>query len=99
MAHTPDRVPCPRFSLSVDQSIIHGYLGNRRAMFTSLCSRGFSRQAITDRARELGLSDQFIKRCAVGNPDVAMRTCLQCNTTFLSMGPQNRLCPRCKKRN
>ncbi len=88
----------PAFTNSIDGCIIKGFLDNRRAMFKKLTTMGFSRNAIIDRARELGLSDQFIKKCSVGNHDVAMRTCLGCNERFLSMGVGNRLCPRCRNR-
>jgi Fe2+ transport system protein FeoA len=88
----------PSFTNSIDGCIIKGFLDNRRAMFKKLTTMGFSRNAIIDRARELGLSDQFIKKCSVGHHDVAMRTCLGCNERFLSMGVENRLCPRCRNR-
>jgi len=86
------------FTSSIDGTIIKGFLENRRAMFKKLTTMGFTRTAILDRAKELGLSDQFIKKCSVGNHKVAMRTCLGCNSRFLSMGVGNRLCPRCRNR-
>ena len=88
----------PAFTNSIDSWIIKGFLDNRRAMFKKLTTMGFTRNAIMDRARELGLSDQFIKKCSVGNHDVAMRTCLGCSERFLSMGVGNRLCHRCRNR-
>ena len=86
------------FTNSIDGAIIKGFLENRRAMFKKLSTMGFSRSAVLHRAKELGLSDQFLKKCTVGNHDVAMRTCLGCNARFLSMGVGNRLCPRCRNR-
>ena len=86
------------FTSSIDGTIIKGFLENRRAMFKKLGSMGFTRSAILDRAKELGLSDQFLKKCSVGNHKVAMRICLGCNARFLSMGVGNRLCPRCRNR-
>lgn len=86
------------FTNSIDGTIIKGFLENRRAMFKKLTTMGFSRSAILDRAKELGLSDQFLKKCSVGNHNVAMRDCLGCNARFLSMGVGNRLCPRCRNR-
>jgi hypothetical protein len=88
----------PAFDNSIDGCIIRGFLDNRRAMFKKLITLGFTRNAILDRAKELGLSDQFLKKCSVGSHDVAMRTCLGCNDSFLSMGVGNRLCPRCRNR-
>ena len=86
------------FTNSIDGCIIKGFLENRRAMFKKLTTMGYSRSAIIDRAKELGLSDQFLKKCSVGNHDVAMRMCLGCNARFLSMGVGTRLCPRCRNR-
>jgi len=86
------------FNSSIDGTIIKGFLENRRAMFKKLATMGFTRSAVMDRAKELGLSEQFLKKCSVGNHDVAMRTCLGCNARFLSMGVGNRLCPRCRNR-
>jgi hypothetical protein len=60
--------------------------------------RGFDREAVVERARELGLTEQFIKWCALSEPDVALRACLGCANRFLSVGVQNRLCPRCRTR-
>lgn len=92
-----DNTACA-FTNSVDRTIIKGFLENRRAMFKKLATMGFTRSAVLDRAKELGLSDQFVKKCSVGNHKVAMRTCLGCNARFLSMGVGNRLCPRCRNR-
>ena len=86
------------FTASVDGIIIEGFLDDRKAMFMKLKNMGFSRNAVNDRARRLGLSDQFIKRCAIGDPDVGLRICLRCGERFLSVGFQNRLCARCKNR-
>ena len=88
----------PAFTSSIDGCIIKGFLDNRRAMFKKLTTMGFTRNAILHRAKELGLSDQFLKKCSIGNHNVAMRTCLGCNARFLSMGVGNRLCPRCRNR-
>ncbi len=87
------------FSATHDDWIVKSFLSGRKVVFASLERLGFSRIDIMNRARRLGLSDQFLKRCAVGNPDVAMRACLGCGERFLSVGVQNRLCLRCKNRN
>lgn len=88
----------PRFSSTVDGNIVDGFLGDTTGMVDRLESLGFSRESIFHRARQLGLTDQFIKRCAIGNPDVALRSCLGCGERFLSVGIQNRLCNRCRAR-
>jgi len=91
-------VEAPMFTASVDDSIIKGFLADRREMIKRLKCKGFTRNAILDRARHLGLSDQFVKWCSIGATDVALRNCLGCGERFLSVGFQNRLCPRCKNR-
>jgi hypothetical protein len=88
----------PTFTADIDGAIIRGFLDDRRALFRKLSRLGFSRGAVIDRARQLGLSEQFVKRCSVGDPDVALRTCLRCGERFLSVGFQNRLCNRCKSK-
>jgi len=88
----------PVFNASIDDCIVEGFLTDRRATIRSLKARGFSRSAVIDRARQLGLSEQFIKACSIGEAAVALRICLRCNERFLSVGVQNRLCHRCKTR-
>jgi len=89
----------PPFTAVIDRCIIKGFLGNRKEMYRQLRSQGYTRGAVLDRAQQLGLSDQFVKSCTVGNPDVALRTCLGCGNRFLSVGFQNRLCAHGKSRN
>ena len=98
MACPKNKTAPASFSASIDRCIIEGFLADRRGMIEKLKSKGFSKSEIDDRARELGLSEQFLKACSVGNSDVALRTCLGCGERFLSIGFQNRLCPRCKNR-
>jgi hypothetical protein len=86
----------PPFTLDIDDCIVRGYLSNRRAMLRELAGQGYSRSAVLHRARELGLSAQFVKWCAIGKPDVALRACLGCGVSFVSVGSHNRLCPRCR---
>ena len=86
------------FTASIDDSIVKWFLKDKNEIIKRLKSMGFRRAAIIDRARELGLSEQFLKWCSVSNPKVALRDCLGCAERFLSVGVQNRLCPRCKNR-
>jgi len=86
------------FSASIDRFIIEGFIEDQRNMFKKLRTMGFSKSSVMNRAKQLGLSDQFVKKCSVGDHKVAMRNCLGCNAHFLSVGFQNRLCPRCKNR-
>jgi hypothetical protein len=89
----------PRFTLALDDLILDGFFKNQNVMFRKLTSMGFSRTEVIDRAKQLlGLSNQFLKRCTIGHPAVALRKCLNCAETFLSLGFHNRLCNRCKGR-
>ncbi len=86
------------FTASIDDSIVEWFIKDKNEIIKRLTSKGFRKAAVMDRARELGLSEQFLKWCALGNPDVALRACLGCGERFLSVGVQNRLCPRCKNK-
>ena len=86
------------FTASVDDSIVDWLLNDRRESLDRLVRMGFRRSALLQRGRDLGLSEQFLKRCSVGNPSVALRNCLGCGERFLSIGMQNRMCPRCRHR-
>jgi hypothetical protein len=98
MKDEQDKTETPRFSLAIDGMIIEWFLSNRESMLNKLMAMGYSSSEISDRAKQLGLSEQFAKRCSVGNADVALRKCLKCGERFLSVGIQNRLCNRCKGR-
>ena len=87
------------FTPAIDKRIIEGFLGDREAMINELSRSGFNRPRIPERARNLGLSDHFIKnfhRSGTDVADVAVRRCLKCNEPFASMGPHNRMCRRCQ---
>lgn len=96
MADHPREFESPAFTAAIDGCIVRGYLDDRRAMIRELKDKGFSREAILDRARHLGLSTQFLRRCSIGEPKLDLRHCLGCGEGFLSVGIQNRLCPRCR---
>ncbi len=98
MPSEPEKTDIPDFTASVDGLIVEGFLSKRTDAIEKLKDMGFTQSAITDRAKYLGLSEQFIKWCSVGNPRVALRNCLGCGERFLSVGFQNRLCPRCRNR-
>lgn len=98
MTRASSQSEVPVFSDSVDDCIVEGFLTDRRATIRSLRARGFTRAAVIDRARQLGLSEQFIKACSIGEAAVALRPCLRCDERFLSVGVHNRLCHRCKTR-
>ena len=73
-------------------------------------SKGFSEGIILRRAAELGLSEALLRQVKGVAADLAgerpgrrsapdalgARTCLSCDRVFLSTGPGNRLCMRCR---
>lgn len=84
------------FSPEIDRQIIEGFLGDRDVMLRSLEGAGISREAIFRRAGKLGLTRDFLEQCRFGGVEPAVRRCLNCNEAFVSLGPQNRLCKRCR---
>jgi len=84
------------FTPEIDERILKGFLSDQNSIVEELESEGFIRRAIFKRARDLGFTDQFMEQYRLGSTDVAIRQCLRCNSDFASMGPHNRLCPRCQ---
>jgi hypothetical protein len=96
----------PRF----DRRIIEGMLHDRQAFIAEMQGQGFAEAEILRRAAELGLSEALIRQVQGVAADLAgerpgrrtapsslgARTCLQCDRVFLSSGPGNRLCVRCR---
>ena len=71
---------------------------NKEATLRELAKAGFPRSVVLERAGKLGLTGDLLKRQHLDRRDVSVRRCLNCDETFLSMGSQNRLCNRCRKR-
>jgi hypothetical protein len=88
----------PPFTLEIDKQIVEGFLVDQEATLRSLASAGLSRREVLDRASLLGLSNDVIKSHRLSGAVVSVRKCLSCDDVFLSVGPQNRLCNRCRKR-
>ncbi|MBI3180494.1 MAG: hypothetical protein HYZ27_12590 [Deltaproteobacteria bacterium] len=94
----------------LDRRIIEGMLKDRRRLFDDLAKEGYSPNMILRRAADLGLSEAFIRQVQGVAADLAgerpggrktptalgARTCLSCDRVFLSSGPGNRLCMRCR---
>jgi len=99
-----------RFDSRVDRRIIEGMLHDRDALMTEMGQRGINNGAVLRRAAELGLSEALIRQVKGVAADLAgerpgrksppsslgARTCLCCDRVFLSAGPGNRLCMRCR---
>ena len=88
----------PQFSRIIDNLIIDGFFEDELAMYEKLQKMGFSKEVITTRSKQLGLSRQFLKRYPDKKSEAGMRECLRCSEKFLSAGFQNRLCSRCTNR-
>ena len=94
----------------LDRRIIEGMLRDRNAFINEMMAEGFTGWAVLRRAGELGLSEALIRQVKGVAADLAgerpgrrpapsslgARTCLSCDRVFLSSGPGNRLCMRCR---
>lgn len=94
----------------LDRHIIDGMLEDKDAFLDSMQHQGYARESVLRRAAELGLSEALIRQVMGVAADLAgerpgrrrapsslgARKCLQCDRVFLSSGPGNRLCMRCR---
>jgi hypothetical protein len=94
----------------LDRRIIEGMLRDRKALVEELAREGWTSAAVMRRAADLGFSEAFIRQVQGVAADLAgerpgakktptalgARTCLSCDRVFLSSGPGNRLCMRCR---
>jgi hypothetical protein len=99
-----------RYDEVLDRRIIEGMLTNRDDIMTELRREGMSEADILRRSADLGISEALIRQVKgvaadlAGDrssnrsapPSLAARNCLQCDRVFLSTGPGNRLCMRCR---
>ena len=95
---------------SLDRRIIEGMLDDREIFLAAMAKEGFTTNAVLRRAAELGLSEALVRQVKGVAADLAgerpgrraapsalgARTCLSCDRVFLSSGPGNRLCMRCR---
>jgi len=102
--------PAMRDDPVLDRRIIEGMLHDRRALLEQLGKEGIKPSVIMRRAADLGLSEAYIRQVQGVAADLAgerpgnkrtpttlgARTCLSCDRVFLSAGPGNRLCMRCR---
>ncbi len=94
----------------LDRRIIEGMLTDRATLLTELASKDITGAAVVRRAADLGLSEAYLCHVQTVAADLAgdrpgarrvpgslaARDCLSCNRVFLSSGPGNRICPRCR---
>ena len=95
---------------ALDRRIIEGMLRDRKALGEEMATEGWTSAAVMRRAAALGFSEAFIRQVQGVAADLAgerpgakktptalgARTCLSCDRVFLSSGPGNRLCMRCR---
>jgi hypothetical protein len=94
----------------LDRRIIEGMLRDKTVFLEEMANEGYTSNAVLKRAAELGLSEALIRQVKGVAADLAgerpgrrpapsslgARTCLSCDRVFLSSGPGNRLCMRCR---
>jgi hypothetical protein len=94
----------------LDRRIIEGMLKDRKELLDQLHVEGMTSTQVLRRAAELGLSEALLRQVKGVAADLAgerpgrrpapsslgARTCLSCDRVFLSTGPGNRLCMRCR---
>ncbi len=102
--------PATRYDPVLDRRIIEGMLTDRKALLEDLAKEGIKPGVVMRRAADLGLSEAYIRQVQGVAADLAgerpghrktpmmlgARTCLSCDRVFLSAGPGNRLCMRCR---
>ena len=108
LGSTPE--PSFREDPRLDRRIIEGMLRDRNGFLDEMEMEGFTTNTVLRRAAELGLSEAMIRQVKGVAADLAgerpgrrpapsslgARTCLSCDRVFLSSGPGNRLCMRCR---
>lgn len=87
----------PVFSPEVTRQIVDGMFTDREAMLEALEKLGFTRDDVLQHTFNLGLSVQFIELCRLTGDKPKLRCCLSCEREFVSLGPQNRMCRRCRR--
>jgi hypothetical protein len=102
--------PATRYDPRLDRRIIEGMLHDRKSLMDDLAEEGIKAAVVMRRAADLGLSEAYIRQVQGVAADLAgerpghkrtpttlgARTCLSCDRVFLSAGPGNRLCMRCR---
>lgn len=85
-------------SPELDAQIIAALVAEDTLPQALLLRAGVGEAAVRARARDLGLSKEFIKNCRLSDSRPGMRVCIRCDARFLSTGVHNRLCRHCPRR-
>ena len=95
----PSRIPETAWSNpDLDARIIEALVAEDTLPEALLLQAGVAEAIVRARARDLGLSKEFIKNCRLSESRPGMRVCIRCDTRFLSSGVHNRLCRHCPRR-
>ncbi len=98
MAAQPSNTPSTPNTPELDREIVAALIHKEQALLDDLHRRGLTEAALNERAGQLGLTSELIKRCRLAGTQPSLRTCVKCDARFLSAGPHNRLCRRCPPR-
>jgi carbamoylphosphate synthase small subunit len=94
----------------MDRYIIEGMLADPDALIAELGRKGIKQAMVLQRAADCGISESILRQMKRVAADLAgdkatksrlstgvrARQCLSCDRVFLSTGPGNRLCSRCR---
>lgn len=96
---TPSRIPNAAWSSpELDALIIAALVAEDTLPPALLLRAGVDESVVRARARELGVSKEFIKHCRLTDSRPGMRVCVRCDAKFLSTGVHNRMCRQCSRR-
>ena len=79
----------------LDQEIIDCLVLDDPKALGALAKRAGGMVVLRTRAREIGLTREFLRTCREAQTRAGMRACMNCDRDFLSWSPRNRLCKRC----
>jgi hypothetical protein len=85
-------------STEIDRQVIAALIHTEPTLLQALYCSGITKEVVNASAARLGLTNELIKRCRLTGTRPSLRTCIKCDASFLSAGPQNRLCRRCPPR-
>ncbi|MCA9636615.1 MAG: hypothetical protein KC420_11365 [Myxococcales bacterium] len=92
-----DQKRAPISRAEIDRRIIAAFLEEDDPALEEVVP-GLSAADIRRRAVEIGLSRALVRDSRLSGDRLAMRACVRCDARFLSVGPQNRLCRACSRR-
>ena len=81
----------------LDQQTIDRFIAEGDGLMRSLPADNSTEALLRARARALGMTSEFIKKCRLSGSRPAMRVCIRCGVHFLSSGIDNRCCRRCPR--